>query len=177
MNDGLCLESLPCLTRLAFAVRCVRRVQVLLGLSSASVSEDFLEAVDRAVALAEQSSVLGRPCVGLAEAAEEAERRARGAVGVARACDAVPNGGSMCVPAPVRRAVAYAAAAAAHAALEHSAHAASRAVAYAEEAVRAADARDVGAAMAGDLEKVREAVQREGWNDEKGVAPGFFAPL
>jgi hypothetical protein len=177
MNGGMVLEMLPRLARVAFAARCVRRVQALLGRFSPDCSEEFLETVDRAVTLAERSGAEGRPCKGLAEAAEEAERRARGAVGATRECAAETGLAAVSLSAPLRRAVAYAAAAAAFAALEPSARAAARAAAYTQEAVRAADAGYVESAMASDLERLQEAAGREGWNDERPVAPEFFEPL
>src|SRR5207253_3139338 len=107
------VQRLPELARVAFAARCARRVQTLLSQFAPDTSQEFLDAVDLAIVLAEQSSTDGRPHRGLAAAVDEAERRARGAVG-AGSGTAFGNG-SAAVPmsAPVRRAVAYAAAAAA----------------------------------------------------------------
>ena len=177
MDCGMNVDKLPHLARVAFAARCARRVQTLLGQFAPDISEEFLATVDQAIMLAERSGSDGRPRAGLAAAVEEAERRARGALGAGQppasgnGCAAVP----LC--APVRRAVAYAAAAAACAALEGSARAACKAVAYAEEAVHAANAAHVRAAMAGDFERLREAARREGWKDEEPVSPEFFGSL
>jgi hypothetical protein len=171
------VEKLPHLARVAFAARCARRVQKLLGQFSAEISEEFLETVDHAILLAEVSSTDGRPRAGLGAAVEEAERRARGALGAGQIRSSGNGSALVALSAPVRRAVAYAAAAAACAAMETSARAASKAVAYAEEAVHAANAAPVRAAMAGDFERLREAVRREGWQDEKPVSPEFFGPL
>lgn len=176
MGAGMDLEKLPCLARVAFAVRCARRVQGLLLRFAPDVSEDLLGAVDQAITLAERSSADGRPCKGLAAAVDEAERRARGAVGVAQVWSSGNGSAGILLSAPVRRAVAYAAAAAACAALENSARGAAKALSYAEEAARAANATDLIAAMASDFEKLREAAGREGWADDEPVSPEFFGP-
>jgi hypothetical protein len=176
MGPGIDLEKLPCLARVAFAIRCARRAQGLLVQFAPDVSEDLLGAVDQAITLAERSSADGRPCKGLAAAVDEAERHARGAVGVAQVWSSGNGSDAVLLSAPVRRAVAYAAAAAACAVLETSARAASKAVSYAEEAARAANAAHLTAAMASDFEKLREAAGREGWADDQPVSPGFFGP-
>jgi hypothetical protein len=171
------LQRLPCLARVAFAIRCARRAQGLLVQFAPDVSADFLGAVDQAITLAERSIADGRPCQGLAAAVEEAERRGRGAVGIAHVGSSANGSAALFLSAPVRRAVAYAAAAAACAALETSARAAAKAVTYAEEAARAANAAQLTAAMASDFEKLREAAGREGWADDEPVSPAFFGRL
>jgi hypothetical protein len=170
-------EKLPYLARVAFGARCARRVQTLLDQFAPTIAPEFLETIDRAITLAERSSAEGRPSAGLAEAVGEAERRARGALGVSP----IQHSGNGRVPvpvaAPVVRAVAYAAAAAACAALEPSGPGATQAVAYAGDAVRAAGAADIGAAMASDFQKLEEAASRLGWNDQTRVSPAFFERL
>src|SRR5438270_9357732 len=109
MEGGMNVERLPHLARVAFAARCARRVQRLLGPFSAETSEEFLETVDQAIMLAERSSSDGRPRAGLAEAVAEAERRARGALGAGQVRTAGNGSPLLPLSAPVRRAVAYAA--------------------------------------------------------------------
>jgi hypothetical protein len=177
MNRPLDLEKLPYLARVAFAARCARRVQALLGRGSPDVPEGFWEAVDHAITLAERAGADGWPGAGLAKAVEEAERRARGALGVAQVWACGTGSGSVPPSAPVRRAVAYTAAAAACAALETSVRATSKAMVYAEEAARAANAVHVGPGMVNDFETLKEAAGREGWEDDHPVPPEFFRPL
>jgi len=177
MEGRMNLEMLPHLARVAFAARCARRVQTLLSQFAPEISEEFLETVEQAILLAERSSTDGRPRAGLAQAVEEAERRARGALGAGPGRASGNGTVHVTLSAPVRRAVAYAAAAAACAALETSARAACKSLAYAEEAAHAADAAHVRAAMVSDFEKLRQAAGREGWQDEEPVSPEFFGPL
>src|SRR5689334_23188292 len=142
-------EKLPSLARVAFAARCARRVQTLLRQSSPSISEEFLETIDRAITLAEHSSANGRPSTGLADAVAEAERRAHGpgCICPVRASENAPV--TIPLAVPVVRAVAYAAAAAACAALEPSSRAAFTAIVYANEAVRAANVLPLRTPMTG----------------------------
>jgi hypothetical protein len=65
-------EQLPHWIRVAFAARCARRVQALFAEAWPEAIPARVEAIERAISLAEQSAVTGHACAGLPEAMREA---------------------------------------------------------------------------------------------------------
>ncbi len=176
------VRRLPRWARVAFAARCGRRAQALFRQLMPKVSSKFLDAFDRAVTLAEQSSANAEACDGLEEAAATAERLASQAIGIAPIRASSPTAGkSLTTARKVRYAFAKTAAAAARAALnagrandEASVQAAFQAYDEAAYEARLAGAPDLGAVIEYDYKLLEQAAEQGLVTDEAPVEPQFF---
>jgi hypothetical protein len=171
------IQALPRWARLAFAVRCVRRAAALLRAPAAHA-----EGIDRALALAEQAARLGRADDALADAAAAAYRLALDTIDPGGHVPAVPlaDDDAVIVTCTVAHAAAFAAEAATLPAARMAAYLLAQSVGFAAQAHVAARpdlAAQATRDMRRDLQRLQEAAQREGWNDQTPLGDDFFGPL
>ncbi len=175
------LRKLPRWACVAFAARCARRVQPLFKFGWPGAPDEHVRAVDRAIALAEESAHMGRAdslILDAARAAYAANAAARAANAAARAANAAN------AAARAARAAAYAANAAANAANDADADAdaadAAAAARGADAAARGADAAARGAAADAAARADYEllvALSKKNRNPEATVDVALLGPL
>jgi hypothetical protein len=173
------IQSLPRWVRLGFAARCVRRARNLLNAPG-----DQLRVIDNAINLTEQASRNGHASDQLADAAAAAYTLALNTVDFAgRAPGAEASSvedDALIAACTVAHAAAFAAEAATIAVAKMAAFLVSQSVDFAIQAHVIAHpdlAGDFIAAMRTDLERLQEAVEKEGWGNLMPVPAHFFGPL
>lgn len=149
------LEQLPRWARVAFAVRCARRVQPLATLQWPDIPREHLEDHNRAISLAQ------------ATAANPASAIATQLFDAANAVNTVDD------PANARAAAVGAARAAGHASRADDVLAA----ADAARAARATAASAAANAIRRDYELLNALAEREGWTDDSPVDVALLGPL
>jgi hypothetical protein len=177
------LREVPRWARVAFAARCARRVQPLFQAAWPDAPGEYVEAVDRAIRVAEGSAAWAR-------ADAHADEGAAGAAGEAAAKGVGPAFAAGSAASAAARASAAAADHFCSADIDHltpylapvSLDAACAAGASASdnagEAVRGTAAENnTIRAMRMDFEKLRAAAEKERWTDETPVPREFFGPV
>ena len=157
------MRELPNLAIVAFAARCARRVQPLLRAGWPDAPEEELEAVETAIAVAEQYSATGT--ASLVETAQSYR-----ATETARAAEAV--GAQRSANVAYAAEAAYAAARAAAKAPEAASFAAAGA---AEAAARASDA--ARSAIRRDFDQIHRACLVDKWREDTSVPVDFFGAM
>ena len=194
------LAKLPRRAVVAFAARCARRAQPLFAAEWAA-PRDFLEAIDRAIGLAESFAAAAKPAYDAAKAAANAAADAAdvaanvaanvvadaapkpayfAAIAGANAAAAAAAAKFADVAANVANAAANVAYAAANAdTVTDVASAAAHAAAVYANSAYAADTVDVATSgVLRDFVRLRAAAQTENWtNNDTPVPPEFFGPM
>lgn len=175
------IRRLPRWAQVAFAARCARRVQPLFQAGWPKAPAEHVEAVKRAIRIAETGAAgtTRAGAVAVAASASAATRAVSAASGQARlsaasaayAADAAAVASTTAAFSADASVVAASARASAAASAAFSAGEAARAVhgAVAETGVIRA--------MRADLDKLQAVAKQEGWTDETPVPPEFFGPL
>jgi hypothetical protein len=169
------IQSLPRWPRLAFAARCVRRAQALL-----QGPPEYVQVIERAVALVEESAWKGRAVEQLAEAAAAAYTLALNTVDMGGRGGAAPDEDTLIIACTVAHAAAFAAEAATIAVARMASYLATQSVDFAVQAYLVADAElvpEVLGAMRDDLERLQQAMEHEGWGNLTPVPVDVFPPL
>jgi hypothetical protein len=171
------IERLPRWARLAFAARCVRRARALLAMSA-----DPQQVVERALALVEEASHKGRADDELADAAAAAYTMALNHLdGQEGGPPPGPHGDeedALVVACMVAHATAFAAEAATLADPGRAAQLVAQSVDFAIHACRLSRspaAPRLIAAMRGDLERLSQAANDQGWDDQSPFPADFFS--
>jgi hypothetical protein len=170
------VQSLPRWPRLAFAARCVRRAQALL-----QGPPEYVQVIERAVSLVEDSTWKGRSHEQVAEAAAGAYTLALNTVELGgRAEGQGPDEDTLIIACTVAHAAAFAAEATTIAAARMASYLATQSVDFAIQAYLVADPElvpEVLAAMREDLERLQQAMEHERWGNLTPVPVDVFPPL
>lgn len=174
-------EALPHWARVAFAARCARRVQYLLRRHWPDVKQVRIDAVERAIDLAERSAAHAGAMEGLKDAIPNAVIAAGAALrqmyGMPDPTEPSPSNESDAVIASLLAKVAENAAEAAKTPEQDSVKFARAAFAFAQKvAVDAGDA-FIAKDMRRDFAILRRVARVKGWTDQTPVPPSFFALL
>jgi hypothetical protein len=167
------IQVLPRWARLAFAARCVRRARALL-----QGPGEPLAVIDRAIHLVEQACRKAYADDQLADAAASAYTFALNAIDLTD--HPADQEDRLIVACSVIHAAAIAAEAATIAAAKMAAYRVVQSIDSAVHAYLVADPESVPeiiGAMRADLERLQDAVVKEGWGNLMPVAPDFFGPL
>lgn len=161
------LAKWPRWARVAFAARCVRRMQRMLTEFAPRIPLSELDGIDQAITLAEQSAAEGRTVEGTADVAMAALQRAQGQVAVGRRPDADAHG----VPQwdTLRYLIGNAAAQAAQAAINGNPRAAFDAYENATHAAIALRSSRLLDGMRRDFRQVDILAAQENWTEETPV--------
>jgi hypothetical protein len=167
------VQPLPRWARLAFATRCIRRARPLLRAPAPQV-----RILEDALARTEESARLGRSGDELAEAAASAYTLALDNLDGKAPSAGEPE--AVVVTCMVAHATAFAAEAATLSEARLAAYLVAQSVDFAVHAFRVAGAANTAEtiqAMRRDLQKLRDAVERQGWTDRSPVPPEVFGAL
>jgi len=159
------IRKLPRWARVAFAARCARRVQPIFTAACPKSSKEQVEALERAILIAETAAAQGKVNAEAARAAADAATdAARGPNAAYYTASAANN--SCYAASAVPEAATFAAKSAALAA-DHAI--------YASEFAGFKD--EVVSGIWWDFENIKKAAKREQWTDESPVPPESFGPI
>lgn len=167
------LMKLPRWARVAFAVRCGRRAQPLFTLFWPAAPREHVDAIDRALTVAEASARTKRADAGTSRAAAAAARAVAAAARAAGHIAARASAASADAAAAAADASAAYAPRAAAAAADAAAAYAARAAAFALTAARVS----LVAGMASDYRLLLAWSERLHWTDDSPVEPDAMGPL
>jgi hypothetical protein len=159
--------------RVAFAVRCAQRVRPLFTLAWPDAPAEHVEALDRAIALAQASAA--SPASASVSAAASAAYNASDASGDALSAYIASDASDASDAPSAASAAASAAYAASAADAADAADAAASAAAYAYAASASADA--YAYAIHQDFELLRSLAKEQGWTDDTAVGTALLGPL